>query len=125
MIRNAWVPDGAQEDRVEWAQLLDTVCGHHLSGFDISFTTPIERVPVEPESKALSCRFQDSNTFWHTFDWSCETYVKTGKMMPADGIQQLRPFDSIFLGAVGHPSVRDHVSLWGLLIPVRRHFRQY
>src|SRR6266446_2248154 len=67
MIRNAWVPDGAQEDRVEWAQLLDTVCGHHLSGFDISFTTPIERVPVEPESKALSCRFQDSNTFWHHF----------------------------------------------------------
>src|SRR5882762_806842 len=62
---------------------------------------------------------------WHAFDWSCETYVKTGKMMPADGIQQLRPFDSIFLGAVGHPSVPDHVSLWGLLIPIRRHFRQY
>ena len=62
---------------------------------------------------------------WHAFDWSCETYVKTGKMMPADGIQQLRPFDSIFLGAVGHPSIPDHVSLWGLLIPIRRHFRQY
>ena len=62
---------------------------------------------------------------WHAFDWSCETYVKTGKMMPDDGIQQLRPFDAIFLGAVGHPSVADHVSLWGLLIPIRRHFRQY
>jgi len=62
---------------------------------------------------------------WHEFDWSCDNYVKTGKMMPADGIQQLRPFDSIFLGAVGHPSVPDHVSLWGLLIPIRRHFRQY
>jgi tartrate dehydrogenase/decarboxylase / D-malate dehydrogenase len=62
---------------------------------------------------------------WQTFDWSCETYVKSGKMMPADGIQQLRPFDSIFLGAVGHPSVLDHVSLWGLLIPIRRSFRQY
>jgi tartrate dehydrogenase/decarboxylase/D-malate dehydrogenase len=62
---------------------------------------------------------------WQTFDWSCETYVKSGKMMPADGIQQLRPFDSIFLGAVGHPSVPDHVSLWGLLIPIRRSFRQY
>jgi tartrate dehydrogenase/decarboxylase/D-malate dehydrogenase len=62
---------------------------------------------------------------WQTFDWSCETYVKSGKMMPADGIQQLRPFDSIFLGAVGHPSVPDHVSLWGLLIPIRRCFRQY
>jgi tartrate dehydrogenase/decarboxylase/D-malate dehydrogenase len=46
-------------------------------------------------------------------------------MMPADGLEQLRPFDSIFLGAVGHPSVPDHVSLWGLLIPIRRSFRQY
>src|ERR1700726_113254 len=62
---------------------------------------------------------------WHEFDWSCETYVRTGKMMPDDGLQQLRPFDAIFLGAVGHPSVPDHVSLWGLLIPIRRAFRQY
>jgi tartrate dehydrogenase/decarboxylase/D-malate dehydrogenase len=62
---------------------------------------------------------------WHDFDWSCETYIKTGTMMPADGIQHLRPFDAIFLGAVGHPSVADHVSLWGLLIPIRRSFRQY
>src|SRR5207302_306974 len=62
---------------------------------------------------------------WQQCDWSCETYVKTGKMMPPDGLQQLRPFDAIFLGAVGHPSVADHVSLWGLLIPIRRTFRQY
>jgi tartrate dehydrogenase/decarboxylase/D-malate dehydrogenase len=62
---------------------------------------------------------------WQEFDWSCERYVQTGKMMPDDGLQQLRPFDAIFLGAVGHPSVADHVSLWGLLIPIRRTFRQY
>jgi tartrate dehydrogenase/decarboxylase / D-malate dehydrogenase len=62
---------------------------------------------------------------WRPFDWSCETYAKTGKMMPEDGLQQLQPFDAIFLGAVGHPSVPDHVSLWGLLIPIRRTFRQY
>jgi len=62
---------------------------------------------------------------WHHFDWSCETYVKTGKMMPDDGIEQLKRFDAIFLGAVGHPRVPDHISLWGLLIPIRRHFRQY
>src|SRR6266481_748561 len=62
---------------------------------------------------------------WQHFDWSCETYLGTGKMMPADGLEQLRPFDAIFLGAVGHPSVPDHVSLWGLLIPIRRGFRQY
>src|SRR5467141_1894031 len=62
---------------------------------------------------------------WHAFDWSCETCVRTGKMMPDDGLRQLAPFNAIFLGAVGHPSVPDHVSLWGLLIPIRRTFRQY
>ncbi len=62
---------------------------------------------------------------WRAFDWSCETYARTGEMMPADGLRQLRPFDAIYLGAVGHPSVPDHVSLWGLLIPIRRGFRQY
>jgi tartrate dehydrogenase/decarboxylase/D-malate dehydrogenase len=62
---------------------------------------------------------------WHPFDWSCERYVATGKMMPDDGLQHLRPFDAIFLGAVGHPSVPDHISLWGLLIPIRRTFQQY
>ncbi len=62
---------------------------------------------------------------WHFFDWSCEAYLKTGKMMPADGLDQLRPFDAIFLGAVGRPDVPDHISLWGLLIPIRRGFRQY
>src|ERR1700675_3420011 len=46
-------------------------------------------------------------------------------MMPEDGIAQLRPFESIFLGAVGFPGVPDHVSLWGLLIPIRREFHQY
>jgi len=46
-------------------------------------------------------------------------------MMPDDGLEQLRRFDAIFLGAVGHPDVPDHVSLWGLLIPIRRAFQQY
>ena len=62
---------------------------------------------------------------WHEFDWSCETYAKTGHMMPEDGIEQLSPFDALFLGAVGYPGVADHISLWGLLIPIRRAFRQY
>src|SRR6201982_1198587 len=67
----------------------------------------------------------DFRMHWHAFDWSCERYVQTEKMMPDDGLAQLRPFDAIFLGAVGPPSVPDHVSLWGLLIPIRRTFRQY
>ncbi len=61
----------------------------------------------------------------HHFDWSCETYRSTGRMMPADGIAQLRDHDAILLGAVGFPGVPDHVSLWGLLIPIRREFDQY
>ena len=46
-------------------------------------------------------------------------------MMPDDGLDQLGQHDAIFLGAVGYPGVPDHVSLWGLLIPIRRRFRQY
>ena len=46
-------------------------------------------------------------------------------MMPEDGLDQIRPHDAIFLGAVGFPGVADHVSLWGLLIPIRRTFQQY
>ena len=62
---------------------------------------------------------------WTEFDWSCETYHKTGRMMPEDGIQQLRNFDAIYLGAVGYPGVPDNLSLWGLLLPIRRAFDQY
>ncbi len=62
---------------------------------------------------------------WETFPWSCEYYAKHGQMMPEDGLQRIRPYDAIFLGAVGFPGVPDHISLWGLLIPIRRRFRQY
>jgi tartrate dehydrogenase/decarboxylase/D-malate dehydrogenase len=62
---------------------------------------------------------------WEYFDWSCERYAATGAMMPADGLEQLKPFDAIFFGAVGFPGVPDHISLWGLLIPFRRGFQQY
>ena len=62
---------------------------------------------------------------WAEFDWSCETYAQTGRMMPEDGLDQLAAYDAIFLGAVGFPGVPDHVSLWGLLIPIRRAMDQY
>ncbi|WP_374064758.1 tartrate dehydrogenase [Streptomyces himalayensis] len=60
-----------------------------------------------------------------SYDWSCERYVREGSMMPEDGLDRLRELDAILLGAVGYPGVPDHVSLWGLLIPIRRAFRQY
>jgi len=59
------------------------------------------------------------------FDWSCERFRSAGAMMPEDGLDRLKEQDAIFLGAVGAPDVPDHVSLWGLLIPIRRAFEQY
>ncbi|MFU8840981.1 MAG: tartrate dehydrogenase [Nitriliruptoraceae bacterium] len=62
---------------------------------------------------------------WVEHDWSCEYYTRHGRMMPPDGLEQLAETDAILLGAVGYPGVEDHVSLWGLLLPIRRGFRQY
>ena len=59
------------------------------------------------------------------FPWGCEYYLEHGRMMPEDGIETLRGFDEIYLGAIGWPTVPDHVSLWGLLLPIRRRFDQY
>src|SRR5688572_28836576 len=74
--------------------------------------------------EAAGARF-DFALEWQTFDWSCEAYRRTGRMMPGDGLDELKAFDAIYLGAVGFPGVPDHVSLWGLLIPIRRGFQQY
>lgn len=60
-----------------------------------------------------------------SFPWSCAWYLEHGRMMPADGLDRLRAFDAIYLGAVGFPGVPDHVSLWELLLPIRRGFQQY
>ena len=72
-----------------------------------------------------ACQKFDIDIQWTWFDWSCETWLETGRMMPEDGIEQLSKFDAIYLGAVGFPTVPDHTSLWGLLIPIRREFEQY
>ena len=90
--------DGIGVDVIrEGRKVLDTICKLH-GGLSLSYTE---------------------------FDWSCEYYLKHGKMMPDDGLDILKNFDSIFLGAVGYPGVPDHVSLWGLLLPIRRQFEQY
>ena len=57
--------------------------------------------------------------------WGCEFYERSGRMMPADGMQTLARFDAIYLGAIGWPTVPDHLSLWGLLLPIRKTFEQY
>src|SRR5437660_7378738 len=58
-------------------------------------------------------------------DWGSERYERTGQMMPDDGIDVLARFDAIYLGAVGWPTVPDHVTLWGCLMPIRKTFEQY
>lgn len=85
----------------------------------------MEVVPVSLEvleAVGAHCGFG----FKHTeYDYSCKYYKDHGRMMPVDGLERLRDSDGIFLGAVGYPGVPDHISLWGLLIPIRRTFQQY
>ena len=59
------------------------------------------------------------------FDWSCQYYLQHGKMMPDNGLDVLKDYDSILFGAVGEPSVPDHISVWELILPIRRAFDQY
>ena len=58
-------------------------------------------------------------------DWSCERYLRQGSMMPSDGLTTIADHDAILFGAVGSPSVPDHISLWGLLLPIRQAFDLY
>ncbi len=74
--------------------------------------------------EATAARF-DFALRWHEYEWGCDYFASTGQMMPDDGLATLGGYDAIFLGAVGRPDVPDHISLWQLLIPIRRTFQQY
>jgi tartrate dehydrogenase/decarboxylase/D-malate dehydrogenase len=80
--------------------------------------------PAQQALDLVAARFGFTLRYDH-FDWSCRRHLETGAMMPADGLDRIAGHDAILLGAVGWPGVPDHVSLWGLLIPIRRQFRQY
>ncbi len=84
-----------------------------------------EVIPVGQRAVEAAADKYGFGVNWKEFDWSCKRYAETGSMMPSDGIEKLKEFDAIYLGAVGYPGVLDHVSLWGLLIPIRRHMDQY
>lgn len=93
-------------------------------------TIPGDGVGMEiiPEAKRLLSRLEARHGFrldYTDYDWGSDRYLRTGAMAPADFISQLRASEAILLGAVGHPSVPDHVSLNGLLLPIRRSFDQY
>ena len=81
-----------------------------------------EGIKVLNAVSALDGNFRFS---WTEFPWGCEYYLSHGKMMEEDGIEKLKPYDAIYLGAVGAPGVPDHISLWGLLLAIRKNFDQY
>ncbi|MCC1494582.1 tartrate dehydrogenase [Cognatishimia sp. F0-27] len=74
---------------------------------------------------ALAARMGDLAFEVTTFDWGSDYYKKHGVMMPEDGLETLKPFDAIYFGAVGAPDVPDHVTLWGLRLPICQGFDQY
>ena len=82
------------------------------------------REGVKVLNQAAACDGGFSFDFTY-FPWGCEYYLKTGRMMDEDGLERLREFDAIFLGAVGYPGVPDHISLWDLLLTIRKGFDQY
>ncbi|MCM2476216.1 tartrate dehydrogenase, partial [Rhizobium sp. CG5] len=75
--------------------------------------------------EALEQRSGDFKIHTETFDWGSDYYKKHGVMMPADGLDTLKKFDAIFFGAVGAPDVPDHITLWGLRLPICQGFDQY
>lgn len=81
-----------------------------------------EGMKVLKQAAACSGAFSFEDAW---FPWGCGYYLETGRMMPEDGIRILEGFDAIYLGAVGDPRVPDHVSLWDLLLKIRKSFDQY
>ena len=81
-----------------------------------------EGMKVLKQAAACSGAFSFEDAW---FPWGCGYYLETGRMMPEDGIRILKGFDAIYLGAVGDPRVPDHVSLWDLLLKIRKSFDQY
>lgn len=91
---------------------------------------PGDGIGVDVTDVAMRCvdavaELHNFTVQWRIRDWNSDLYRTTGRMMPVDGIEQLSSGDGIYLGAVGTPDVSDDVTLWGLLIPIRREFDQY
>jgi tartrate dehydrogenase/decarboxylase/D-malate dehydrogenase len=82
--------------------------------------TPAAMRVLDAAGRRFDVRFE-----WQSFPWGSEHYFQHGRMMPADALDRLRPFDAIFFGAVGDPRIQDNVTLNGLLLPIRRGFDQY
>ena len=75
--------------------------------------------------EAVCSRYPDLQLNFTHFDWGSDYYKQHGKMMPEDGLERLKSFDAIYFGAVGAPDVPDHITLWGLRLPICQGFDQY
>jgi tartrate dehydrogenase/decarboxylase/D-malate dehydrogenase len=84
-----------------------------------------EVVPEGVHVIEAATRLYGIDITWDRLDWGCDYYARFGRMMPEDGLARIAGHDAIFLGAVGWPTVPDWVSLWTLLMPIRRNFQQY
>ena len=80
---------------------------------------------VVPEARRVFDHAAPDSLDYTVFDWGGEYYFRHGLMMPVDALDQLRRSDAILLGAIGHPDIPDHITLNGLLLPIRRAFDQY
>ncbi len=93
-----------------------------IAGDGIGPEVIAEGMKVLRKVAELDGRFQFAFT---EYPWGCQYYLKEGRMMAEDGLEQLKKHDAIFLGAVGYPGVPDHISLWDLLLVIRKTFDQY
>ena len=93
-----------------------------IPGDGIGNEVVAEGIKVLDTISSLDGGFKFEYTY---FPWGCEYYLKTGKMMDDNGLEQLKKFDAIYLGAVGYPTVPDHLSLRELLLKIRINFDQY
>jgi tartrate dehydrogenase/decarboxylase / D-malate dehydrogenase len=84
-----------------------------------------EVIPAGVEVVSRLGALENFQCHFEHFDWSSKRYLETGRYIPEGGLEQLRKFDAIFFGAVGAPEVPDHVSLWGLRLPICQGFDQY
>ncbi len=75
--------------------------------------------------ETIAAREPDLALTFETFDWGSDHYRRHGVMMPADGLDRLKPFDAIYFGSVGDPDIADHVTLWGLRLAICQGFDQY
>src|SRR5216684_8058466 len=84
-----------------------------------------EVIPAGIAALDAALRGTDTSLEFTDLPWGCAYYTKHGRMMDEDGFDRLQAFDAIYLGAIGDPSVPDHISVWQLILPIRQRFDQY